>query len=128
MESRLVCGDQCVGGCMTVLRRLLSVVRWIRHRDRSERDLDEEVRTFADMATADHICNGVAPAEARRLALMQLGGLEQTKERVRSDRHGAWLDELGRDVRYGLRQVRRNPAFSAVAIGTLALGIGVNTA
>src|SRR5207237_5952857 len=56
------------------------------------------------------------------------GGMEQEKGRVRGARHGAWLDVAGRDVRYGLRQVRRNPAFSAIAIATLALGIGGTTA
>ena len=60
--------------------------------------------------------------------MLQLGGVEQAKERVRGARHGAWLDVAGRDVRYGLRQVRRNPAFSAIAIATLALGIGGTTA
>ena len=72
--------------------------------------------------------DGATPAEARRRAALQLGGVEQAKERVRSGRHGAWLDVVGRDVRYGLRQVRRNPAFSAIAIATLALGIGGITA
>jgi putative ABC transport system permease protein len=60
--------------------------------------------------------------------VLQLGGVEQAKERVRAARHGAWLDEVGRDLRYGLRQVRRNPAFSCVAVLTLALGIGSTTA
>jgi putative ABC transport system permease protein len=59
---------------------------------------------------------------------LRLGGLEQAKERVRGVRHGVWLDVAARDVRYGLRQVRRNPAFSAIAIATLALGIGGITA
>ena len=58
----------------------------------------------------------------------RLGGLEQAKERVRGARRGMWLDVVARDVRYGLRQVRRNPAFSAIAIATLALGIGGITA
>ena len=80
------------------------------------------------MAAADEVRDGATPAEAHRLAVLRLGGLEQAKEHVRGGRHGAWLDMAGRDVRYGLRQVRRNPAFSAVAIATLALGIGGITA
>ena len=80
------------------------------------------------MAAADEVRDGATPAEARRLAVLQLGGVEQAKEHVRTGRHGAWLDAAGRDVRYGLRQVRRNPAFSAIAIATLALGIGGITA
>ena len=80
------------------------------------------------MAAADRMRDGAPPGDARRLAILHLGGVEQTKERVRSARCGAWLDQIARDVRDGLRQVRRNPAFSAIAIATLALGIGVNTA
>jgi putative ABC transport system permease protein len=113
---------------MTLLHRLASVLRWIVNRNKAEGDLDDELRAFVEMATADHMRDGATPTEARRLALVELGGSEQVKERVRTGRHGGRLDEIGRDVRYGLRQVRRNPAFSAVAIATLALGIGVNTA
>jgi putative ABC transport system permease protein len=113
---------------MTVLHRLASIVHWITHRNSTERDLNDELETFVDMAAADQIRDGAPPAEARRRAVLQLGGLEQAKERVRAARYGAWLDVAGRDVRYGLRQVRRNPTFSAIAVATLALGIGVNTA
>jgi predicted permease len=113
---------------MTLLHRLASIVRWMVRRNQAERDLHDELEAFVDMAAADQIRNGATPAEARRRAALQLGGLEQAKERVRGARHGAWLDVAGRDVRYGLRQVRRNPAFSAIAIATLALGIGGMTA
>ena len=113
---------------MTLLHRLASIVRWIFRRNRAERDLNDELQAFVDMAAADEVRDGATPAEARRLAVLQLGGMEQAKERVRGGRHGAWLDVAGRDVRYGLRQVRRNPAFSAIAIATLALGIGGMTA
>jgi putative ABC transport system permease protein len=111
-----------------LLHRLGSVVRWVLHRNKVEQDLDDELRTFIDMAAAAKQDEGLVPAEARRLAALELGGVEQVKERVRTARHGAWLDLVWRDAQYGLRQVRRNPAFSAVAITTLALGIGVNTA
>jgi predicted permease len=113
---------------MTLLHRLASIVRWIFRRNQAERDLNDELEAFIDMAAADEIRDGATRAEARRRAALQLGGMEQTKERVRGARHGAWLDVAGRDVRYGLRQVRRNPAFSAIAIATLALGIGGTTA
>jgi putative ABC transport system permease protein len=113
---------------MTLLHRLTSIVRWIARRDRAEQDLNDELQAFVDMVAADGVRDGATPAEAHRLALLQLGGMEQAKEHVRSGRHGAWLDVAGSDVRYGLRQVRRNPAFSAVAIATLALGIGGITA
>ena len=113
---------------MKLLHRLASVVRWIAYRHRVETDLDEELKTFVEMAAADHVRNGATPTEARRLALLQVGGVEQVKEHVRTARHGGWLDATGRDLRYGVRQVRRDPGFSALAIATLALGIGGITA
>ena len=113
---------------MTLLHRLTSIVRWIARRDRSEQDLHDELQTFVDMAAADEVRDGATPAEAHRLAVLQLGGLEQAKEHVRSGRHGAWLDVVVADVRYGVRQLRGHPTFSAIAIATLALGIGGTTA
>ena len=99
---------------MTLLHRLRSVVLWIARRDSAEQDLNDELQAFVDMAAADKARAGATPAEARRLAVLELGGVEQVKEQVRSGRHGGWLDVAWRDVGYGLRQVRRNPAFSAV--------------
>jgi predicted permease len=113
---------------MTLLHRLASIVRWIARRERAEQDLNDELQVFIDMATAEEVRDGATAAEARRRAALQLGGLEQAKERVRSGRHGAWLDMAGRDIRYGWRQLRRNPGFSAIAIATLALSIGGITA
>ena len=113
---------------MTILHRLASIVRWIARRERAEQDLNDELQAFIDMAADAEVRDGATAPEARRRAALQLGGLEQAKERVRGARHGAWLDVAGRDVRNGLRQIRRNPAFSTVAIATLALGIGGMTA
>jgi predicted permease len=113
---------------MIVLRRLASIAYWILRRDRAEQQLDEEIRSFVEMSAAERIREGVPPAEARRLALADLGGLEQVKEKVRSGRHGAVLDDVSRDVRYAFRLFARQPTFAAVIVGTLALGIGANTA
>ena len=113
---------------MTLLHRLASIVRWMFRRNQAERDLNDEMAAFVDMAAANQIRDGATLAEARRRATLQLEGLEQAKEHVRAGRHGASLDVFARDVRYGLRQVRRNPVFSAVSIATLALGIGGLTA
>ena len=113
---------------MTLLHRFASIVRWIVRRDQAERDLRDELDAFISLATADKMREGLPRVEARRLAILELGGVEQSKERVRAGRHGAWLDEVGRDARHALRQVRRNPVFSAVAVVTLALGIGANSA
>jgi macrolide transport system ATP-binding/permease protein len=113
---------------MTLLHRLASILRWIVHRDDAEQDLHDDVQAFVDMAAADKMRDGASAAEAQRMAVLDLAGVEQTIERVRTGRHGAWLDDLGRDLRYAFRICSRNPAFSAVIIITLALGIGANTA
>jgi putative ABC transport system permease protein len=112
---------------MTLLHRVASMVRWIVHRRRAEKDLHDEMETFLDMAAADRQRDGATLHEARRQALLELGGLEQAKEGVRATRHGASLDEFGRDVRYALRMGVRNLGFSAIAILTLALGIAGTT-
>jgi predicted permease len=113
---------------MTVLRRLASIASWILRRDRIEQQLDDEIRSFVEMSTADRIREGISPTEARRLALAEIGGVESMKEIVRAGRHGALLDDLGRDVRYAFRLLARQRMFAAVIVGTLALGIGANVA
>jgi putative ABC transport system permease protein len=113
---------------MRFVHRFASVLSWILHRDRAERLLDDELRSFVEIAAANKVREGVPAAEARRLALLELGGVEPVKESVRSGRHGALLDDVGRDVRYAFRLFGRQPTFAAVIVGTLALGIGANTA
>ena len=115
-------------GRMILLHRLTSIVRRLVRRRRDEQELHDELQAFVEMAAADKRREGESPAEARRLAMLELGGVEPTKERIRSARHGAWLEEIGRDVRYAGRTCVRNPGFSAIAVITLALGIGANTA
>src|SRR6266571_29309 len=101
---------------MTLLHRLASVVRWLVYRNRAEQDLNDELQGFVDMAAADRMRAGALPAEARRLAVLDLGGVEQAKERVRTARHGALIDDIVRDVRDALRTCTRNPGFTAVVV------------
>ncbi len=113
---------------MKLLHRLGSIVDWILHRSKAEQRLDDELQSFLDMSVAEKIADGVSPAEARRLAKLELGGVEQVKEHVRTERHGGGLDEIGRDVRYGFRLFLKDRSFTCTVILTLALGIGANTA
>src|SRR5580704_9281551 len=95
---------------------------------RMERQLDDEIRAYVDLATDEKIAAGMSPSEARRTVLAEFGGIEPVKEAVREHRAGAVLERLWLDVRYGSRRLWRNPGLTVTALLTLALSIGVNTA
>ena len=94
---------------------------------RVEADLDNEVRSHLELMTAENMLAGMGPEEARRAARIELGGVEQVKEQVRDERAGHWVQSVIADCRFGIRQLRKNPGFSVVAIIALALGIGFST-
>ncbi|MFL6465464.1 MAG: permease prefix domain 1-containing protein, partial [Bryobacteraceae bacterium] len=92
-----------------------------------ERELEEELRHHLEQQAAKHVRCGLAPEEAYRRARIELGGMEQIREECRSVRGVAFLQDLLQDVKYAGRGFRRSPGFMLTVVGTIALGLGLNT-
>jgi predicted permease len=111
-----------------LLAKIRSFLRNLFLPRRADLDLDQEVQSHLEMIIEDNLRAGMRPAEARRAARLELGGIDQVKEQVHDVRVGNWLQSVISDFRYAVRQVCKSPGFAAVSVLTLALAIGANTA
>src|SRR5216110_487270 len=113
---------------MSLLRNITSGLRSLFRKDQVDRELNEELGAYLEMEAAEKMKQGMSRRDALRAVRLERGGLELAKEVVRSGSWESVLETYWRDVRLGVRMLRKNPGFTAVVVLTLALGIGANSA